>query len=329
MVWSINATEAQRQFPIKEISTFTWSADGQKLLLMDPSLTVSSCDVVTGERRAILDGIEQTRLVKAEWDPAGRYLAATYTDGGVRVWPMDGKEKPVVLKGDSTEVTTLCWTSDGKRLATATRDGKVRVYTTTGEEVFSAIAKEKSQAFGGLWLAWAPDNRRLVGAPINFFSAHIRIWDTITGKEIQAIDSGPQTIVGGLIWSTDGKWLATHQSYGPIQVWDAETGRQVLDLKMSAGASIDSLLWSLDSKRLVFRDQGVPKIVEVESKKELVSVKKELLNPLYPGLMNSLTLSPDGKQFAMATPGTRDEDSAESPGCPGAPTASKSAVQTH
>ncbi len=296
MVWNL-AAAAQRQFSIPEQGTPAWNADGRQLLLLDSSLALSSWDAVTGEGRTLLDGVMKTKVVKAEWDPEGHRLAAAYADGTVRLWPMAAKERPLVLKGQTKEVTALLWSADGKRLASATNDGAVVIWDTAkGEVVLSFTVRERLGIMNGLRLTWAPDNRQLALVARNAFNTHVRVWDTTTGKESLTLDPGPQSMVEVLVWSPDGKWLAAQQNLWALKVWDAGTGREVLDLKITnGGTTVYSLVWSPDSKQLAFLYEGQGlKIVEVATKKEL------LVLPNIGTLSSALTWSPDGKQLAVA-----------------------------
>jgi WD40 repeat protein len=288
---------AARQFLLPESGVPAWSTDSRQLLLADLSLTITSCNPATGTDRTLLDGVSQTKVVKAEWDAEGRRLAAAYADGGVRIWPMAANEQPLVLKGQTKEITTLQWSADGKRLAVATNKGAVKVWDTASGDVLLSLTviENRLPVLGELRLAWAPDNRRLavVGRT---FSAHVQVWDTTTGKESLTLDLGAQRMVELLAWSPDGKWLAAQESFSELKVWDTEKGREVLDLKSpGGGTSLFSMVWSPDSKRLGFVSQGQAiKVMEVASKKELL-----VLTDL--GMPSALTWSPDGKQLAVLT----------------------------
>ena len=52
----------------------------------------------------------------------------------------------------------------------------------------------------------------------------IKIWDTLTGKEIRTL-SGHKLAVYDVIWSPDGKQLATTSADPSVKIWDLADGK--------------------------------------------------------------------------------------------------------
>src|SRR5207302_9298553 len=110
-----------------------------------------------------------------------------------------------------------------------------------------------TEAYPQSAVTWSPDSSRLafLGGP-GFVA---RVWQVGTNRPPRAVTDHLSNMAGPvlLLWSPDGKWLATTNYNGiapQVQIWDAARGRivQVLEVRT---ARVSGLVWSLDSRRLV------------------------------------------------------------------------------
>ncbi len=75
-----------------------------------------------------------------------------------------------------------------------------------------------------LWqapLSFTRDGKRVVGTG----GSILRTWDVATGKEVKPAGDGHESAVGTIVFSLDGRWLATAGDDNTVMVWDRATGR--------------------------------------------------------------------------------------------------------
>jgi WD40 repeat protein len=76
----------------------------------------------------------------------------------------------------------------------------------------------------------------------------VKVWDAQTGKELQTL-KGHTELVWGVIFSPDGKRLASASGDKTVKIWDTQTG-QVLHSLKGLDSGVRSVAFSADAKRL-------------------------------------------------------------------------------
>lgn len=173
--------------------------------------------------------------------------------GIVIVW--DVQTGKLIHKSDklSTAASSVVWSPDGKLVAAGTSGaggelqeaGEVRVWDAgTGKALYTFPVKPKTEY--GEWasaadVAFSPDGKRVAapitaggrgtpaGIVIEDTGASVRIWELETGKDTQPV-RGLKASVGRVVFSPDGKRLATAGSDKVVRVWDQETGKELAAL---------------------------------------------------------------------------------------------------
>jgi WD40 repeat protein len=102
---------------------------------------------------------DETWVEETAFSPNGRYLAAGFNDGTVRLWASPSGEGTAVLRGHDKRVTHVAFSSDGKRLVTSSEDGTARLWAVPGGEVLEVLRGHRGPV---LHAAFSPDGRRLV-----------------------------------------------------------------------------------------------------------------------------------------------------------------------
>ena len=165
----------------------------------------------------------------------GKRIVSGSTDNTVRVWELTTGSEVIHMTHDNN-VTAVAFSSDGKWVASGSQDHTARIWdVSNGKEItrgtynfdvtsvsFSANGQEV--AFGGC------DSEDDIG---DCKKGSVHILQVTTWQEVSQININGD--VTKLIFSPDGKWLATlsdnKQGLSHVQVWETDNGQGVADLK--------------------------------------------------------------------------------------------------
>ena len=175
--------------------------------------------------------------------------------GIVVIW--DAESGKIVHKSErlSTAASSVAWSNDGKRYAAGTNGaggelpeaGQVFVWGAESGRILHSF-QVKSEVKQGEWasagdVAFSANGKRIAvpitagsrGAPAGLLiedtGASVRLWDLETGKATQPV-KGLRGSVARIVFSPDGKHLATAGSGNDLQVWDVEMGEELATLSV-------------------------------------------------------------------------------------------------
>jgi RNA polymerase sigma factor (sigma-70 family) len=328
-VWEVATGKETQQ--IKEIKTWVnavaISPDGKTLVagLHQPP-TVQLFDRATGKMTGELKG-HTDRLKTLAFRPDGKVLASGALDGVVCQWDQAGKEahevvsqvalspdgKVLALASLGRETIRLCeprtgkdirllpgqkvrtmgmsFSGDGKLLGAWGIDGVVRFWeVATGKPV-----REFATKFNALYqFTLSPDGK--VATVYDLVPMKLRRWDTTTGKELPALDTGSDRVAYPGV-SADGRFLAypVHRTPSKIHLWDLVEAREIdrIDDPL-AGNVVPQVSFSPDRKTLVLSYQGETVLCETLTGR----IRRRQIDATYVG---RTALSPDGRILASAS----------------------------
>lgn len=180
------------------------------------------------------------QVLRFEFEPEGRRLAAGGQAGGLYLW--DAKTRQELNRFRFTQaVSALIYDLPGRKLAAASLDGTARVFQAESlRPQFNELAHfrrlpVRTLAFSpdGLWLASGCDD------------GTARIWDARTGLLVTCWlpHDGPVT---ALAFSPDGRELASASRGGPIRFWDLAVEHPPGDLSAATGMRLDAQTGSVE-----------------------------------------------------------------------------------
>jgi WD40 repeat protein len=234
--------------------------------------------------------------------PGGRYAALCGQSSGCCVLDLaTGRcryrsAQPVFKPHLSADGNVIVWRRHGKEAGVAVyhhETGKTRTLEDLPAETeldYWLMRLDSPVSPDGRWLVLPKDDGSL------------RLWDLTTGKKLLSL-ADVQPTVWELIWSPDGRYLATRgrsvsrfvrdrEDRPDLRVWDVAAGRRLPQLTIAnfQGAA----RFSRDGRTLLTTDlDGVIHLWEVATGKE----RRRLAGHL-PGEIRALAFSPDGRRLA-------------------------------
>jgi WD40 repeat protein len=168
------------------------------------------------------------------FSPDSRWLAASGTDGRVRLWDATTGHPERLLEGHTRRILTLTFSGDDKWLATGDEAGDVRLWDLASgtSRVLAGHEKQVNQlAFSpdGAWLASVSSDRT------------VRVWNVAT-VEPRVLGSHEDAVTT-LAFSPDSGRLVTGSWDHTLRFWDLKTGSQ-LQRQNTSGAGVLQVIYS-------------------------------------------------------------------------------------
>jgi len=150
------------------------------------------------------------------FSPDGKWLTTIDPPSKVQVWNVEAPDAPAIVSTQNADA--MAFSPDSTTLAIASREG---IYLWKFH-----IEAEDEPTFipGGLRgfktvLTFSPDGTILVGSDMEIWNTWIKLWDVETGKDLGML-SGHTEPVETLVFSHDGKTLASGSQDGTVLLWD-------------------------------------------------------------------------------------------------------------
>jgi WD40 repeat protein len=195
----------------------------------------------------------------------GAQLLTVGDDGMLRLWDTDSWQEIRAMQAHEGIISEVDVSPDGRMIATASRnDITPKVWDAdTWEQLFSLeghVSELQDTGFvsQGVWaVQFSPDGQRLTTAADDHTA---RIWDVTNGDLLLTLsghgkddyaDLVDGDMVTRILFSPDGKLVATAGGDGTVRVWDAADGQMLLTLVGDPEeARHFSLAFSPDGRRL-------------------------------------------------------------------------------
>ncbi len=243
------------------------SPDNQRIARIEQFGSVTLWDATTGKRLGI-PRTAPIWMFSAAFSPDSRRVIGGCADGSARIWDTTTLEEVGALRGHTSFIQDAVYSPDGRWIATASNDGTARIWETAKQEETLTMQSTGSWELrgdispDGRWIvttyidgkeatiweaatgkklrtlssengdqlrlaAFSPDGSRVAAA--GYDTGELFVWDATTGQQLLSM-AGEGTRVAPVVFSRDGKRIATAAWSGQVTVWDTATGKPLLSL---------------------------------------------------------------------------------------------------
>ncbi|KAI9682573.1 MAG: hypothetical protein M1822_006871 [Bathelium mastoideum] len=324
------------------VTSLTFSPDGNQLA-SGSWKSIKLWDTTSGVLLQIFEG-HTDDVTSLAFSPDGKQLASGSADKAISMWdiaPGTLLESDEVAGHDPHCIVSMTFSPNGKQLASRSSDSQIKLWDGASGALL--------QIHVGGSMAFSPDGKQLAVGGSKILSifgkqltlgdcSNIKLWDTVSGALLQDFEGHPNSfMITWLVFSLDGKWLASESYEKTIKMWDAASGallqnlesHSVLDMlapfspdsKQLASASHDNAIkiWDAASGALLQNLQGhsdqILSAAFSSNGKKLASGSHDktirLWNArtgdhlrtlqVHSGSVKAIAFSPDGKQLASGS----------------------------
>jgi WD40 repeat protein len=266
-----------------------FSPDGHHLATASDDHTAAVWDLVTGERRFVLD--HKSPVYHALYSADGKRIVTADGDHLAHVWDATtGRRLIARLKHKHSGVLGIspCFSPDSERLVTLTESNIAQIWdTTTGEPVGEPLRHDQPISS----VAFSPTGLQIVSTTD---SNDVWLWDAITGKSLP-VKLNHEAPVGDACLSPDGKTCATASDDCCARLWDLARG-EFLPPVMQHHHWVNHVRFSPNGDRLLTTSWD--KTAQIWD----VATQKPLIPPLLHGYrVSSGVFTPDGRRVVTAS----------------------------
>ncbi len=285
-----------------------YSPDGKYVVTASTDNSARIWDATTGLIVRVLTG-HTGAVYSAAFNSDGRQIITASGDHSARIWDAGTGQEVLQISGHTNEVNSAAFSPDGTQIVTAGADGTARLWDVkSGQEVrqltqpSGCVAMVNSYPCRFLTAAYSP-NGKLIAASvededIDISNGHgwVGIWDARSGHIVRQL-SGHSGLVFSVVYSSDGKLVATASDDGTIRIWDVSSGQEMRRLVIDHGVPMWSAAFSPDSRQIITAgNDEIARIWDIKSG-HLIALFSGSSDASFPAIYG-----PDGKHIVTYDP---------------------------
>lgn len=238
-----------------------FSPDGQRIVTVSEEKVARIWDVKEAKLISLLQGHAGTVLI-ARFSPDGQRVATCSADKTTRIWDVSSATTLAILQGHEEVIFDAQFTPNGREIATASVDHTVRLWGADEHAMTTKVESPHIASEG----RHSPDGKHFV---IN--SGKTPMICATDGASLPVDLVGHEGEVHSILYSPDGKHVATGSDDKTARIWNAESGQ----LEVVCGGhdtGVRSVQFSSDSRHLVTGSANKTRVWECESGKLLRTI---------------------------------------------------------
>jgi WD40 repeat protein len=193
-----------------DVTSASFSPDGQHILSLSGSDTVVLWDAATRKASAILTA--DAKILLTAFSPDGHLVLATTADHKVRLWDAASGKLLADFRGHEGPVWSAQFSPDGRSIVTARGSGPTPMFAQANPQPIAPDPRPQlSQPWPDSGIPQPPPgmvSAQPVSAVPSDDEATVRVWDATARRELAVLHGNVGTLWGGT-FNPDGSRLAT------------------------------------------------------------------------------------------------------------------------
>lgn len=282
-----------------DVNAVALSPDGRTLASGSDDGTIQFWDMHIGEMIATLKGDAKfpEGINAIAFSPDGKTLASATVEQ-IWLWDVNTKQLKAVLEGHTDFVTTVMFSPDGKTIASASWDWTFRLWDASTGKLRKTFGAHSSSTNT---VAFSPNGETLASASRGLIhlwhtkGTLLGLWYARTGEHIENFIPHID-YVRTVVFSPDGKFLASGGYDSRLRLWEANTGNHIATLRGGGPAVAFS-----PNGKLIASEYGGDGTIGTIGLWDVQTGELHHVLGRYYSFLTCMAFSPDGKTLASAS----------------------------
>lgn len=283
--------------------SLAWSSDGHAIALTTGDGAIKLWDAIDGRPLRSL-GESGRGATSIAFSPDGRTIATAYRSRAIDIWDASLGQVARALDDSADDIHAISYSPDGRTIAAGSAksiklwDSSTGRLARTFEEPGRWVVSVGKLVWMPRWaakaivaLTYANDGGTI--ASISAESKTIKIWNASSGRFLRALEGHNGTVLA-IVYSPDGRTIASASDDRTIKIWDTITGRTLRTFEMFKKPAM-AMSFSRDGRMLASAssDEGTIDIWSVSAGRMLRTIGEK------GAAITCLAYSPDGSRIAV------------------------------